>query len=79
MKDNVKDWIRFISGIVCLICGIILSFISLYLPPTGVIDTSVIILIGNVMVFVGSLWGLHDFTKLQMKKLEMKTNEKLQP
>lgn len=78
MKDSTKDWIRFLSGIVCLICGIILSFISLYLPPTGVIDSSVIILISNVMIFVGSLWGLHDYTKLQMKKLESKTNEKLQ-
>lgn len=78
MPETIKEWIRFISGIVCLLGGIVISFISLYLPPEGVIDSSVLILIGEVLTFVGALWHLHDFTKVQIKRIESKTNEKLQ-
>jgi hypothetical protein len=35
MKEELKDWIRFISGIICLIGGIVISFIGLYMPPIG--------------------------------------------
>lgn len=75
MTDNTKEWIRFISGIVCLIGGITLSFLSLYLPPIGIIDSSVLILIGEVLTFVGALWGLHDFTKLKIKQIDNKLND----
>lgn len=75
MNENTKETIRFIAGIVCLIGGIVLSFIALYLPPAGVIDSSVLILIGEVLTFVGAVWHLHDFTKVQMKKIENKVNK----
>lgn len=75
MNESIKETIRFIAGIVCLIGGIVLSFIALYLPPAGVIDSSVLILIGEVLTFVGAVWHLHDFTKVQMKKIENKVNK----
>lgn len=75
MKEELKDWIRFISGIICLIGGIVISFIGLYMPPIGQIDHSVLILIGEVLTFVGALFGLHDFTQLQMKKIEHSANK----
>lgn len=76
MENKYKEWIRFLSGIVCLIGGIVLSFISLYLPPIGIIDGSVLILIGEVLTFVGALWGLHDFTILKMKQLDNRINNR---
>lgn len=72
MSDNLKDTIKFIAGIICLIGGIVLSFIALFLPPAGIIDGSVLILIGEVLTFVGAVWHLNDFTKVQMKKIENK-------
>lgn len=77
METKWKEWIRFISGIVCLLGGITLSFLSLYLPPVGIIDGSVLILIGEVLTFVGALWGLHDFTLLKMKQIDNKVNNKV--
>ena len=76
MNEKIKETIRFLAGVVCLIGGIVLSFIALYLPPAGVIDSSVLILIGEVLTFVGAVWHLHDFTKVQIKKIENSVNKK---
>lgn len=38
--------------------GLVLLFLSLCLPPKGVIDTSILIAYGEVMTFSGALLGI---------------------
>lgn len=75
MTEATKETIKFLMGILCLVCGIVLSFIALLLPPQGVIDHSVLILIGEVLTFVGAIWNIGHYTTLQIKKFEYKMSK----
>ena len=39
-------------------CGMTLLFTALWMPPQGIIDTSVLVAYGEVMTFVGGLVGI---------------------
>ena len=58
IKKNTKENVQFISSLVMLICGVVLVFISLFLPPAGVIHPSVISVFGLFLTFVGAVWNI---------------------
>ena len=39
-------------------CGMTLLFTALWMPPQGIIDSSVLVAYGEVMTFVGGLVGI---------------------
>ena len=53
-----------------LALGVVIVFVSLFLPPAGVIDASVLTLIGENFCFVGAVWGIGQYTKVQIAKIE---------
>lgn len=69
-SDDIKENIKFAASIVLLALGVIIVFVSLYLPPEGVIDSSVLTLIGENFCFVGAVWGIGQYTKVQIAKIE---------
>lgn len=69
-SENIKENIKFAASIVLLVLGVIIVFVSLYLPPKGVIDNSVLTLIGENFCFVGAVWGIGQYAKVQIAKLE---------
>lgn len=69
-SDDIKENIKFGASIVLLALGVIIVFVSLFLPPTGVIDASVLTLIGENFCFVGAVWGIGQYTKVQIAKIE---------
>lgn len=69
-SDDIKENIKFAASIVLLVLGVIIVFVSLFLPPTGVIDASVLTLIGENFCFVGAVWGIGQYTKVQIAKIE---------
>ena len=70
LSDETKENIKFISSVGLLIAGVVIVFVSLYIPPVGTIDSSVLTLIGENFCFVGAVWGIGQYTKVQLKKLE---------
>ena len=76
MNQDTKDWIKFISSIVLLVAGVVLIFISIYLPPVGNVDTSVITVIGEVFTFVGAIFGIGEYTTIQIARINSKTEDK---
>lgn len=46
-----------------------MTFVSLFIPPQGVIDTSVLILTGEVLVFVGALVGIDAVASQNIAKI----------
>ena len=76
MNQDTKDWIKFISSIVLLVAGVVLIFISIYLPPVGHIDSSVLAVIGEVFTFVGAIFGIGEYTTIQIAKINNKTEDK---
>ena len=73
--DNIKEDIQFAASVLLLLLGVVIVFISLYIPPVGVIDASVLTLIGENFCFVGAVWGIGQYTKVQLKKLDNKVQE----
>lgn len=69
-SEDIKENIKFGMSILLLILGVIIVFVSLYLPPEGVIDSSVLTLIGENFCFVGAVWGIGQYTKVQITKIE---------
>ena len=76
MNQDTKDWIKFISSIVLLIAGVVLIFISIYLPPVGSISTSVITVIGEIFTFVGAIFGIGEYTTIQIARINSKAEDK---
>lgn len=68
--DDIKENIKFGCSIALLVLGVIIVFVSLYLPPKGVIDSSVLTLIGENFCFVGAVWGIGQYAKVQIAKIE---------
>lgn len=76
MNQDTKDWIKFISSIVLLVAGVVLIFISIYLPPIGQIHASVITVIGEIFTFVGAVFGIGEYAMIQIAKINNKTEDK---
>lgn len=69
-SEDIKENIKFGASVILLLLGVIIVFVSLYLPPTGVIDGSVLTLIGENFCFVGAVWGIGQYAKVQIAKIE---------
>ena len=48
-----------IIAVLSFISAIIIGFIALYLPPSGVIDTSVLWFIAQLLVFTSNIFGFN--------------------
>ena len=78
LSKGTKEAIQFSLAGVVLIAGIALVFISLFIPPQGVIDASVITAFGLFLGFVGAVWGLdlkYDYkTRELVDRYRMRVN-----
>lgn len=70
ISDNTKEDVKFISSVLLLIAGVVIVFISLYLPPIGVVDSSILTLIGENFCFVGAVWGIGQYAKVQIERIK---------
>lgn len=53
-KLTIQLWI----AVICVIFGILLIIASFFVPPLGVIDSSIIVAYGETLTFAGSLIGI---------------------
>lgn len=72
IDHNSKEFIQFISSLIVLVAGIVLIFISLFLPPTGAIDPSVMGVFGMFLGFVGAVWNIDIKYSYKTKELASK-------
>lgn len=69
VSKGTKEAVQFTLAGLVLIAGIALIFFSLFIPPQGVIDASVITAFGLFLGFVGAVWGLdlkYDYKTREM-------------
>lgn len=50
--------IQLLMAVGLCVCGIILLFSAFWVPPVGIIDSSVLVAFGELLTFVGALMGL---------------------
>lgn len=72
---NTKDLIVWIAAIVAFLTGIGLCIAGFIVPPTGVISGSVLTATGEFLTFFGSVFGIGEFTKVQIEKIRKHTEE----
>ena len=62
--------IEFFFGFICALIGIGLLWTSLFIPPVGIIDASVLAAVGEVLTFSGALVGIDYSYRFKHFKLE---------
>lgn len=57
IKDSVITWVSVTSFVV----GVTLTFLGLFLPPTGVIDNSVLVAVGQFLTLAAAGLGVKEY------------------
>lgn len=69
IDKGTREYIQFIASLLVLFFGIALVFISLFLPPLGIISPSVITVFGMFLGFVGAVWNIDIKYEYKTKEL----------
>ncbi|MCQ2239409.1 MAG: hypothetical protein MJZ73_09285 [Bacteroidaceae bacterium] len=56
------------SAILLLFSGILLAYISLFLPPPGEIHETVIYVFAQILIYAGSIFGIEHYINEKLKK-----------
>ena len=74
---KTRDIIIWIAACIAFLTGIGLCIAGFIVPPTGVISGSVLTATGEFLTFFGSVFGIGEYTKIQIAKIkgEDKTGE----
>lgn len=73
-KMAIQLWL----GVGLAIAGVALLWVSFFVPPTGIIDPSVLTAIGEVFTFSGALIGIdysYKFKELKLRSEEIKEDD----
>ena len=70
LTQRQKMTLEFLFGFICALIGIGLLWVSLFIPPVGIIDASVLAAVGEVLTFSGALVGIDYSYRFKHFKLE---------
>ena len=70
LSQKQKMTLEFLFGFICALIGIGLLWTSLFIPPVGIIDASVLAAVGEVLTFSGALVGIDYSYRFKHSKLE---------
>lgn len=73
--EDIKEYIQYGICIVCILGAMVMSFLAMYIDPTGEIHDSILWLIAQVLVFCGSLMGINSLHTVHVKKIDKKIDE----
>ena len=76
MKTKTKNAIQFVSALILMLAGVVLVFISLFLPPQGEIDASVLAALGEFFTMAGSIWGITSYTRIKIHEIDVRGGHK---
>lgn len=72
-----KHNVQLILGVILAIFGVILIILSFFVPPMGVIHSSVLAAVGEIFTFAGALLGIDYTYRLKLYKLNKDKEETL--
>lgn len=61
MKNGIKDSVIVAVAVASFIVGVVLTFLGLFLPPTGVIDNSVLVAVGQFLTLAACGLGVKEY------------------
>lgn len=68
MMEEWKDIVHYVAACWMLLFGCTLCLLSLYLPPRGVIDASVLWVLGQAIIFAASIFGVKSYIDYRFNK-----------
>lgn len=71
IKDSVITWVAVASFVV----GVTLTFLGLFLPPTGVIDNSVLVAVGQFLTLAAAGLGVKEYVDGTITRMRMQTRD----
>ncbi len=66
--NDKKLTLQLISAVLLILVGCSLLIAGFFVPPTGVIDSSVLIAFGEILTFVGALFGIDYHYKIKQRQ-----------
>lgn len=79
---KIKDLISIDSAFahvfatIAFICGWTITFIGLFTPPKGIVDQSLLWILGQSLAFAGSVVGITHHVNASLDKFKMEINSK---
>jgi acyl-CoA synthetase (AMP-forming)/AMP-acid ligase II len=70
-----KEVIKSIISVIAFLSAVIIGFIAIFIPPSGIIDASVLWFTAQLLVFVSGLLGV-DFQINALKQIASTSNNK---
>lgn len=69
MDSHEKEMVHYASACFMLAFGCCLCLISLFLPPVGIIDSSVLWFCGQAIVFAASIFGAKSYIDYRLESI----------
>jgi hypothetical protein len=74
MKDKLRFQLVVSAVLVAVGCGLLIA--GFCVPPIGIIDSSILIAFGEILTFVGAVFGIDYSYKAKKISKEKEENEK---
>lgn len=72
MKNAIKDSVIVAVSVLSFIVGVTLTFLGLFLPPTGAIDNSVLVAVGQFLTLAATGLGVKEYVDGSITRQRMK-------
>lgn len=74
-SDEQKDAIEYIVAVAMIIFGMVLCMFAFFTPPVGEIHTSILGVLGQILIFVGAIFHLNIKLKDNKNEFETKVSD----
>lgn len=77
MKNAIKDSVIVAVSVVSFVVGVTLTFLGLFLPPTGIIDNSVLVAVGQFLTLAATGLGVKEYVdgSITRQRMKQESNE----
>jgi hypothetical protein len=72
MKSGIKDNIIVAVSVASFLVGVVLTFLGLFLPPTGEIDNSVLVAVGQFLTMAAAGLGIKEYVDGSITRARMR-------
>ena len=69
--------VKELTALIALLFGFCLSLAGFIVDPTGVVDDSVLWILGQCLIYAGSIYGISTHYQTKQEELEEKINSRL--
>ena len=77
MKSGIKDSVIVAVAVASFLVGTTLTFLGLFLPPTGVIDNSVLVAVGQFLTLAAAGLGVKEYVDGSITRLRMRQEKEV--